>query len=209
MKNIYKNFEIEIFNDANYCLNSTSNFRHYQNVYFEGKHQEDKFHSTSKHAVIVKENGIEISNVILCEVGGATGIDKNSFIIDDDKIWICVCNKIYCLEIPTLKLVWYKEFDWATNFAIYKLEKDFIIHGESEIFRITQEGGIVWRFGGRDIWVNNKDQKEFNIENNTIRLFDFQSNEYVIDFDGNQTIDNPRVIVIEAAKRKWWKIFKN
>jgi len=206
MKLKYKNFEIEVYDDPNYTLNSAHNLRQYEKVYFDGQHHEDYFYPTSKHVVTIKEVENEVSNAIICEVGGATGISKKSFIVEDDKIWILICNKIYCLKIPSLELQWQKEIDAFTNFSIYKLEEDFIIHGELEIFRITKEGEIIWRFGGRDIWVSIEGKNEITIENNTIRLFDFQSNEYVLDFDGNQIEDNPR-IVPEQIKKKWWQIF--
>lgn len=201
----YKNFEIEVFDDSDYTLNSSDNLKQYKHVYFNGS-DENRFCPASKHAIIVKESTTEISNAIICETGGATCVHNNSFIIEDDKIWICVCNKIYCLEIPYLKLIWQKDFDAFTIFSFYKLEDDLIIHGELEIFRITKEGEIVWRFGGRDIWFNVEGKPEITIEKNTIRLFDFVSNEYVLDFDGNQIEDNPRIIP-ERIKKKWWKIF--
>lgn len=201
----YKNFKIEILDDPNYTLNSVNNLRPYEKIYFN-ENQEDRFYPTSKHAIIVNEFRREISNAIICEVGGGTGIHENSFIIEDNKIWIRICNKIYCLEIPSLELIWKKEFDNFTNLSIHKLEEDIIIHGELEIFRITKEGEIVWHFGGRDIWINIQGKTEFSIEDKAIRLFDFESNEYVLDFDGNQIEDNPRVMPKEI-KKKWWQIF--
>lgn len=125
MKHNYKNFEIEILDDPNYILNSVDNLKQYEKVYFDEKHPEDKFCPTSKHAIAVNKFGSEISNAIICEVGGSTGIHENSFIIEDDKIWIRICNKIYCLKIPSLELLWKKEFDSFTNLCIYKLEENF------------------------------------------------------------------------------------
>ncbi|OXB07870.1 hypothetical protein [Flavobacterium pectinovorum] len=206
MKHNYKNFEIEILDNPNYILNSVNNLKQYEKVYFDEKHPEDEFCPTSKHAITVNKFGSEISNAIICEVGGGTGIYENAFIIDNDKIWIRICNKIYCLEIPSLDLIWNKEFDTFTNLSIYQHENDILIHGELEIFRITKEGNIVWSFGGRDIWVNIEGIPEFTIEESTIRLFDFESNEYVIDFNGNQIEDNPRIIP-KKIKKKWWQIF--
>lgn len=206
MKIKYKNFEIEVFDDPNYILNSAENLIQYNKVYYHGNNYQERFYTTSKHGIIIKKFEIQISNAIICEIGGATGIHENSFIIQDDKIWICVCNKIYCLDIPSLELIWQKEFDQFTNFYIYKLEKDFLIHGELEIFRITKEGGILWSFGGQDIWINPEGHNELTIEENRIRLFDFASNEYIIDFDGKEFAFNPRIIETEI-KKKWWQIF--
>lgn len=202
MKIDYKSFEIEVIDDKNYKLKSTNDLHQYRKVYFK----ENEYRSSSKHAIIVKEYGIEISSILICETEGATGIHENSFIIEDNKIWILVSNKVYCFEIPSLKIIWQKEFDQFTNFCIYQLEENFVIHGELEIFRITKNGEIIWRFGGRDIWISVDGKDPFNIERDKIRLFDFESNEYVLDFNGNVIEDNPRVI-IPKAKRKWWQIF--
>ena len=51
-----------------------------------------------------------------------------------------------------------------------------------------------WSFGGRDIWVNLEGKSEVNIEENKIRLFDFESNEYLLNFDGVLLEDMPRII---------------
>jgi len=182
MKVDYKSFEVEVIDDENHSLNSTKNLHQYKTVYCE----ESEFHSVSKHGIIIKEHGIEISSLIIHEFGGATTISDDSFIIEDDKIWIRICNKIYCFSIPNLELIWHKEFDFATNFSFHKLENDFIIYGEVEIFRITKEGEIIWRFEGRDIWVSVDGKNPFNIETDKIRLCDFQSNEYILDFDGKE-----------------------
>jgi hypothetical protein len=206
MKLKYKNYEIEVIDEPNYTLNSVDNLRYYDKVYFEGKHQEDRFYPNSKHAIIVSEFETEISSAIICEVGGLTGVFENSFIIENDKIWIRVSNKIYCLEIPSLELQWKREFDYVTVFGFYKIENDFITHGELEIKRITRNGEIVWSFGGKDIWVNIEGKTELKIENDKIRLFDFESNEYLINFDGKLIDDNPKIISKEPNK-KWWNIF--
>jgi len=205
MKIDYKNFEIELFTDKNFTSNSADEFSQYQKVYNIDNQIKDKKQPTNKHTIIIKESGTIISNAIIYE-SGVSGIYNDSFILEDDKVWVLIYNKIYCLEIPSLELSWQKELDFHPNISIHKLKNDFIIHGESLIFRISKEGDIIWSFGGRDIWFNIEGEPEVTIENNTIRLFDFESNEYVLDFDGNQIEDNPRV-VSEAIKKKWWKIF--
>lgn len=202
MKLNYKNFEIEVFDGPNYILNSVDNLRPYEKVYFLNLNQED----TTKHTIIIKESGNEISNAKIYGVGKFSGIFDNSFILEDDKLWILSQYKVYCLNIPYLELLWQKEFDLHANISIYKLEEDILIHGELEIFRITKEGNIIWSFGGRDIWVNIEGKMELSFENNTIQLFDFVSNEYILDFNENQIEDNPRIISKEI-KSKWWKIF--
>jgi hypothetical protein len=200
----YKNYQIEIFNDSNYTINSIDNLKVYDTVFLQGKKDKDRFYSTSKCGIIVKKSDTQIASAIICESGGATAITKKSFIIEDDRIWICVCNKVYCLEIPNLDLVWRKEIDFITNFSIHKIQDDFIIHGELDIKRITKDGEIVWSFGGRNIWVNQEGKTEFNIENDTIHLFDFESNEYILDFNGETILDNPK----PSSEKNWMDILK-
>lgn len=202
MKLNYKNFEIEVFDDPNYTLKSVENLRPYGKVYFNKKQHEDQSYPSSKYAIIIKQNKIEISSILIHEIGWTTKLSNNSLIIEDDKIWISIANKIYCFKIPSLELAWCKEFDNFTNFSIFKLEKDILIHGELEIFRIAKDGKIKWHFGGRDIWINTDGKTELTIESNIIRLFDFESNEYVLDFNGNQIEDNPR-ITTPVTKKKW------
>ena len=179
MKLNYKNFEIEIFNDGSFALHSADNTSSYKNVYYSDN---DDFNN--KIAVRTFENSQEISNAIICENGTTNGLTENSFIINDNKIWICISNKIYCLEIPSLKLIYHKKLDSVTNFTIYKFKDDFIIHGELEIFRITQLGDIKWSFSGKDIWVNIEGKQEVEIKDDRIKLIDFENNEYEIDFNG-------------------------
>jgi hypothetical protein len=200
----YKNYQIEVINDSNYTINSIDNLKVYDTVFFQANKDKDKLYSTSKCGIIVKKSDTKIASAIICESGGATAITQKSFIIEDDRIWICVCNKVYCLEIPSLDLVWRKEIDFITNFSIHKVEEDFIIHGELDIKRITKSGEIIWSFGGRNIWVNPEGKTEFNIENNTIHLFDFESNEYILDFNGETILDNPK----PSSEKKWWDILK-
>ncbi|OGS69127.1 MAG: hypothetical protein A3G95_02720 [Flavobacteria bacterium RIFCSPLOWO2_12_FULL_31_7] len=75
-----------------------------------------------------------------------------------------------------------------------------------EITRFTKNGEIVWSFGGRDIWVNTKGKTELSIENGKIRLFDFESNEYILSFNGELLEEN--LNIIQKETKKWWKIFE-
>jgi len=199
----HKNFEVELFDDLNDDLDLIIKSKNNE-IDFGSKKEEPAY--ISRHYIVVKESGIEISNIIIYESNSASGIYEDTYAIADDVVIIISGNEIYCLEIPSLILIWHKEFDRAVNFAIYKLEEDFIIYGEIGIFRITKDGEIVWSFWGRDIWVNLEGKNPFSIENDKIRLFDFESNEYVLDFNGNLIEDNPRTIQIQN-KKKWWQIF--
>ena len=184
MKLNYKNFVIEIFKDNNFKLDSTDNILSYFKLYYSDNDDFNTGYFNNKIAVKIFENSQEISNVIICENGTTNGLVSQSLFIKEDKIWICIGNKIYCLEIPSLKLIYHKKLDSVTNFAIYEFKDDFIIHGELEIFRITKMGDIKWTFSGKDIWVNIEGKQEVEIKDDRIKLIDFENNEYEIDFNG-------------------------
>ena len=98
MKVDYKNFEIELFDDINCILNSTDESNKYQKVHSVDNEIKDKSQSTNKYAIIIKESETVISNAIIYE-SGVSGIYNDSFILEDDKVWVLIYNKIYCLEI--------------------------------------------------------------------------------------------------------------
>lgn len=205
MKIDYKNFEIELLYDSNNNSNLNSIIKS-KNSQINFDSEKENVVYKSRHYIVVKEFGIEISNITIYQTNNISGIFEDTFIIEDDKIWVISDNTIYCVEIPSLKLIWHKEFDLVTNISIHKLRNDFIVRGELLIFRISKSGKIIWSFGGRDIWFNPEGYNELTIEENTIRLFDFQSNEYVLNFDGNQIEDIPRIFPQEI-KKKWWRVF--
>ena len=96
------------------------------------------------------------------------------------------------IDIQKLKLNWKIKPDLSEIFEFYDLEEDILLRGEIGIHRINKSGNIKWTFSARDIWVNTEGKEEVNIESNKIRLFDFESNEYLIDFNGKLLEDIPK-----------------
>lgn len=188
MKVAYGNYFIEIIDDKDYSIISTDNIRKYKFEYNSGDVISERFYPTSKHGIRItdKLTEDEISSAIICENGGATTVHEKSWHIENDKIWVCVCDKIYCLDIPTLKIEWHGRFDYATNFSINPYKGDFIIHGELDILRIDQNGKIKWRFGGRDIFMSENGSNNFIISTDAIVAIDWQGYEYRIDENGNE-----------------------
>ena len=83
-----------------------------------------------------------------------------------------------------MKLNWVKKLDMATCFKIFRIENDFVVHGELEITRIDSFGNIIWQFSGADIFVSLDDEISFQLNNDNIILKDITGNGYIIDFDG-------------------------
>ena len=159
MKIEYEDYLIDIFDDPEYSMLSTDNVRRYIFAYNEGEIIQERIpYPGCQHGIVVSDRYTEevVSSAIICEQGGATRIHPKSFFVEDQQIWLCATNKIYCLALPDLKVKWFKQVDDATNFGLYPFKEDFIIHGELGIFRITKAGKMKWRFGGRDIFVSQK-----------------------------------------------------
>jgi hypothetical protein len=83
-----------------------------------------------------------------------------------------------------LELKWATQSDPATCFGIYKLQDDYIVHGEIEISRLDKEGNIKWQFGGSDIFVTFDADDAFKLNADHIALTDFYRIKYKIDFNG-------------------------
>src|SRR5688500_3202718 len=101
----FNHYTVDIIDEPNFSLESTDNALAYDKVYCD----EFEYEATSKHGIKVSKEGIHISSAIICEVGGATGIYDNSFVIKDDSLLICCCDTIYSFKLPELTLNWKKE----------------------------------------------------------------------------------------------------
>jgi hypothetical protein len=98
------------------------------------------------------------------------------------------------IDLTQPKLKWAIRPDSAEIFEFSDYDGDMILRGEMQIHRIEKSGNVKWSFGGRDIWVNMEGKSELNLEKDKIRLYDFDSNEYLINYDGKLLEDNPRII---------------
>ena len=65
---------------------------------------------------------------------------------------------------------------------------------------ITKNGDILWRFSGRDIWVNLEGKNPFSIESDKIRLTDFGPNG-VYGVDDSQSL--PYVASNNLISQSW------
>ena len=180
-KYFYKNFTVEVFNDSTFSVNSNDNLNVYKNIYFG---EDAEKYPSSKHDIRLIENDEEIDNCLIIGSGGGTSINENSSILDNDNLLICCSDSVFSISILDLKLNWVKKLDMATCFKIFRIENDFVVHGELEISRIDSFGNIIWQFGGADIFVSLDEEDSFQLNDNHIVLKDFTGTSYMIDFDG-------------------------
>jgi len=175
-------YKVEIINENDYVVGSADNRFVYELTY---QHPEDiDYAATSTYGIKVYKNAIFKTAAILA-TGGATATTSDSALIDGPKLLLTCCNKVFCLELPELKLNWVLKADFATCFSIYKYKDDFVIHGETEITRLDQSGKIIWRVGARDIFVNTEHHgPTFKMHDDYIALMDWQGFRYKLSYDG-------------------------
>jgi hypothetical protein len=170
-----------IDNDETYTENSTDNKSTYLHIY---KTNEDE-KPVSKHSIKVNNRYNEtISSAILIGTAGATTIHDRSYCISEDRLFICVCNHVFCLRLPDLLLLWKLEVDFATAFGIFKMKEDYIIHGEIEISRINKNGLTIWQHSGSDIFILPNGNESFYIEGNIINVESWDGRKYKINYNG-------------------------
>jgi hypothetical protein len=177
----YKNLTIEVLDEPTYRLGSADNNFIYSKHYLGDGGQD---YPTSKHGIKIFQDEQILESCIVIGSGGATGIRKNSTIIDNDNLLICCCDTVFCLTLPNLDLKWKTQADQATCFQIFKQQDEYIIHGEFQVTKLDKNGNKKWEFGGADIFVSIDNEEEFKLESDGILLTDFAKTKYKIDFEG-------------------------
>ncbi|WP_256013014.1 hypothetical protein [Desertivirga xinjiangensis] len=102
----------------------------------------------------------------------------------DDKLLISCGDSLMCYSVPDLDPVWIFQPDQFDLFEFYSIEDDFLIRGETSVYRVDKEGNKVWDFAGKDIFVNMEGKKEVNINGDHILLTDINGDEYKLSYQG-------------------------
>ena len=177
----FDEYKIELVNESSFTLNSTDNCFSYDYEYFD---EEAKYYNPSAHGIRVKKAEELICSTIICATAGATGIHENSAVIINNGILVCCANKVVCLSLPDLKLIWMKEVDNVCCFQIFKNDEGIFVHGELKVSKIDEHGNIKWSVNFADITVKANDKETFLIHDDFIEVKDWQNNNYKINFDG-------------------------
>jgi hypothetical protein len=120
------------------------------------------------------------------------GSDGQTVKLDENNLIISMGDAIFSINLKCVELNWKFSPDWPVVFEFYDLEDDLLLRGEILIQRLDKKGNLKWSVAGRDIWVNLDGYPEVQIEPNAIKLVDFQSNEYWVDFNGELLRENPK-----------------
>jgi len=178
----YKDYLIEIIDETD----SQDNIHNYDKRFVIGKDS----NNCTKYGIRIKNSkDVKIRNCLLfCGTGAGTSVRKETYIIDEETIFICISNVVVSMSLVELEINWFKEVDFATAFGIYKMNEDFIIHGELYITRINKKGEIIWQESGSDIFVlPNFPFENFYIKDNTIFVQSWDERNYRISYNGEIT----------------------
>ena len=177
-------------------------------LYYESWNSPTKTIEKDENAVLIElsEKGewnsylrIEIRNEKSKRTCIVTGIQGSTYLqeandtqngqsvkIDSDNLLLSLGLTFVSIDLNELKLNWKLEPDMAEVFEFYDLENDYLLRGEVGIHRIDKTGHVKWTFSATDIWVNMEGRPEVEITENSIKLLDFNSDPYEIDFDGKE-----------------------
>lgn len=171
---------IEITIDKTYTVDSADN-RHYDVVLNPCKYKKSDLSKTFSIRV----------NLFECEfcialIGPFYSYDDRCAVLDDETLTVLQYNTITQIRITDGAIIRHMEFDcFGCNYAIYKIENGYIVHGEIEITMLDNDFIKKWSFSGKDIFASVTRRPTLEIRNKTICLYDFAENYYEIDFNGN------------------------
>lgn len=168
-----------------YTFNSTDN-KHYDKVV----RIETSDYYKCYELEIRKE---DFTNTVLLIVPFYTPTD---FCVVNGKGLLLMLNTVICLFDPkTLEITAKKNLNtMGSMFHAYPYKEDYILYGEIDIYRLTSELDVKWKFSARDIFVRyHGEEPAFEMKEDRICLIDFLDNYYEIDYDGKVIADQPLV----------------
>lgn len=183
IKNMFatKDYEIDVDYNPTYKSGSADNSFKYDFEYLEDSGNRP----TSIFGIKILDNGKCIKSAIISSEGGETGIHNTALVLKDERLVICCADKVFCLSIPDLTLLWKIKADDFTCFQIFAYQDSYIVHGEINISRINHDGIILWQYSGKDIFLNvENDAIECELRENYILATDFNNEVYRIGYDG-------------------------
>jgi hypothetical protein len=173
-------YQIDLYDDPTFSKNSADNTTRYDHVYSSL----GEYSATSVYGIKIFKDDNLYQSAVIASTGGGTGVYENSFLIDSENILICCSDSVFCLSIPDLRLIWRTQADSATCFEIFKLQGNYIVHGELEITKLDKDGKIIWQNSGADIFTTLDGKDNFIITDKYILATDWENRKYKFDFDG-------------------------
>jgi outer membrane protein assembly factor BamB len=165
---------IAIVDEPTYSFGSADNVRAYPfEMSLDGQD------ITSVHGVMLDSQ----PTAVFGASGGNTGVHQHSAVYLDDKLYLVISNRIICMTIKPIKVVWNTTADSFTCFAIHlhPATGNLLSHGEIEISSLDLNGNLLWQSGGADIFTG-----PISFDETTVSVEDFEGRRYRFSvFDGS------------------------
>ena len=174
-------YEIDIDYHPTYKSGSADNLFKFDSEYLEKS-------ALTIFGIKVLDNGICLKSAVISSQGGETGVHNSALVLEEDRLSLCCGDKVFCLSIPDLTLLWKTKADDFTCFQIFVYQDSYIVHGEINISRINHDGMILWQYSGEDIFMNVNDEIECELQTDYIIASDFNNKVYKIGYDGKDYV---------------------
>jgi hypothetical protein len=124
-------YGFDVVDEPCYSFGSADNPRRYEHEHL--LESEDPL--SSKHAVVCVDGDERCGSAVLGASRGPTGIHDHSLVVLDDRCFLAIGDRVACMAIPSLALLWHVSVDWATCFGLHLGgdERYLVVHGELEI----------------------------------------------------------------------------
>lgn len=173
----FKDYVISIHEAPPYSINSTDNKEYDKVLVIE----ESNFNKTVE--LEIEQNGF--TRTVLLVVPYYTPL--TSFVAPHREGLFLMLNDLLCVFDPeTISIIKQSHINpLGTMFEVHQVDNDYILYGEIEIYRISEDLKVKWNFSGRDIFVRYQgEEPAFVMKNDRICLYDFEDNYYEIGYDG-------------------------
>lgn len=124
-------------------------------------------------------------DITLAIIGSHMSELSDCALLEGDSLTLMMNEQFFRINTLSGTLIAYKSLDiLGANFAIFKAERGYVVHGEVEVLFLNDNFEKTASFSGRDIFVSISGKKPFTLTKDTVQLYDFDDNYYEIDFDG-------------------------
>lgn len=100
-----------------------------------------------------------------------------------------------CLDVANWRIAWRVEAAWISCFGVFADPDDanaVIIHGETEITKLSLNGDVLWKVDGADIFTEPKRSSGLVFQNHTVIARDWNGWTYTIDMaTGQVSVQKP------------------
>ena len=94
-------------------------------------------------------------------------------LVEDELLIICLWSNLLVIDLKADKLIRNIKLDEWEMFRIFKFKDGYFIHGECENYYLNKNFDPVWEAGCIDIFVNPKVEKDLEIFDDYVTVFDW------------------------------------